>query len=166
MRIRNIVAGFGFSFCMMLSLQCPVYAMEEANEIGRLVVPDVGVNVSIWNTAGLSPKDKQYFVDLPDSAAWWAGPTISVIADHNYQGFSRTENVVSGETLASIVCGAIRIDYICSEMGTGMNTGCHLIGDDGKDLCCYSSWNDGSFITYTCHGDEPGIFYTVWKPIK
>lgn len=74
-------------------------AMINQGTYGRLVIPDVGINVAL----NLVPSgEEQAVTDRKDSAAWIPWGRETLIADHKNQGFDAIKKCVPGKTKAYI----------------------------------------------------------------
>lgn len=131
--------------------------------IGRLYIPEVSINVALFDTSEITAKERQYVVDLPDSAAVFYLGAQCVIGDHDLQGFQNIRDVIQDQTVAYIQKGNYTDVYICTEIGGGCNTGKTIIDKNGDVI---ESRNDADLIMYTCNGNWQNITYTVWKEIS
>lgn len=118
------------------------------------------MNVAVFETCNLSAKERQYVVDLPDSAAEFYLGEQCIIGDHNLQGFQNIRNVLPNKTVAFIQKGDYTEFYLCTEIGNGHNTG-NTITDSGN--VSVEERNDANIIMYTCDGCWQNVIYTVWK---
>ena len=113
---------------------------------GRLEIPSIGISVPLYNDG-----DKQKIVDEPDSAVWFKFGVQDCIADHNYQGFSKINDVVPEETVAVILSPDKRVEYICFRSEVG-----HIISSGGMNKLRDAHWdyvnlqNPGGLCIYTC----------------
>lgn len=130
--------------------------------IGRLYIPDVSVNVALFNTSNLSAKERQYVVDLLDSAAVFYLSSQCIIGDHDLQGFQNIRDVIENKTVAYIQKGSYTDTYICTEIGDGHNTGTTITDKNNLPI---EERNDADIIMYTCNGCWQNITYTVWKKV-
>lgn len=131
--------------------------------IGSLYIPDVSVNVALFNTSNLSAKERQHVVDLPDSAAvFYLGPQC-VIGDHDLQGFQNIRDVIENKTAAYIQKGSYTDTYICTEIGDGHNTGTTITDKNNLPI---EERNDADIIMYTCNGCWQNITYTIWEQVS
>ena len=73
---------------------------ERAGMIGRLVIPDVGVDAALFESSA-DAASRQKVVDAMDSALYIPGTDgeRDIIADHARQGFAQMEKAVPGKTL-------------------------------------------------------------------
>ena len=133
-----------------------------AGMIGRLLIPDVGVNVAVINVSCYDGRANQAVVDARDSAAWMADWGASVlIGDHNNQGFNAMKRAVPNKTKAYIKNGTTTKTYICVANFKGHNTG--DITDNNFNSLRYS--NAGGITMYTCNENSYNITITYWQPI-
>lgn len=139
---------------------------ERDGMIGRLVIPDVGIDVALF-TGSADAESRQSVVDAQDSALFLPGTdgTRDIIADHALQGFSRIEKAVPGRTLLYLNGSGTTSVYRCiaCEVGSGTNTGSDLLDQDGNSLL---TPKDGNLILYTCHGLWKTVSYTIWEPVR
>lgn len=129
---------------------------------GRLVIPDLGINVAMYATTAYDASQSQKYVDWADAAAYMSDWGASVlVADHNYQGFSATAGAVPGKTIAYVKTAAGTKQYICTANFTGHNAGT-LVDEDYRDL---SSDNAGGLTLYTCMDSWKNVRITFWQPL-
>lgn len=136
---------------------------ERPAMIGRLYIPDVGVNVALFDTTGMKYDIGQSYVDAEDSSAWKDKNGIGVVADHGDQTFKDIHKSVYNETMAYIQIGEEIKTYVCTSSGYGKNTRKKLVDENGKEI--YSK--EGiDFMTYAC-ADDTGvnIYYQTWALI-
>ena len=133
---------------------------ERPAMIGRLYIPDVGVNVALFDTTGMKYDIGQSYVDAEDSSAWKDKNGIGVVADHGDQTFKNIHKSVSNETMAYIQVEENIKTYVCTSSGCGTNTRKKLVNENGKEI--YNA--EGiDFMTYAC-ADDTGvnIYYQTW----
>lgn len=139
---------------------------ERAGMIGRLVIPDVGVDAALFESSA-DAASRQKVVDAMDSALYIPGTDgeRDIIADHARQGFAQMEKAVPGKTLLYLNGSGTTKVFRCTtcEVGSGTNTGSDLLGEDGKSILVQK---DGNLILYTCHGLWKSVSYTVWEPVR
>lgn len=133
---------------------------ERPAMIGRLYIPDVGVNVALFDTTGMKYNIGQSYVDAEDSSAWKDKNGIGVVADHGNQTFKDIHKSVSNETMAYIQVGENIKTYVCASSGCGTNTRKKLIDENGQEI--YNT-KGIDFMTYAC-ADDTGvnIYYQTW----
>lgn len=132
----------------------------ETDSMKPLFIPSLGIFV-LAKTG-----DRQKNTDAPNTAAMWNWGKLTVIADHNYQGFSRLNRAVIGKTRAYLGPKA----YICdvSEIG-------HVrLSEKGNRLYraswfpVWEAWSDGLCL-YTCitqtASDVIDVRLTHWRDI-
>lgn len=108
----------------------------------------------------------QDIVDRTDSAAIWEHKySITVIADHAYQGFSYIKGVKVGD-IAYIKTKDKIIKYKAVEKTIGTNTGPDLITKDGRSI--YSDDAKYSLVMYTCNSpnNSKDITLVFWQEVK
>ena len=133
---------------------------ERPAMIGRLYIPDVGVNVALFDTTGMKYNIGQSYVEAEDSSAWKDKNGIGVVADHGNQTFKDIHKSVSNETMAYIQVGENIKTYVCASSGCGTNTRKKLIDENGQEI--YNT-KGIDFMTYAC-ADDTGvnIYYQTW----
>lgn len=128
--------------------------------IGRLIIPDVGVDVALFN------RYTQSTVDNKDSAGTYRyNGGQMVIADHKNQGFSAMKNSVPEQTIAYINDGETIKTYICVDNNVGSNKSngipYDLLDCNGDSIYLQ---NTGGMCMYTCNDHWSSITYTYWQP--
>lgn len=90
-------------------------------DYGRLIIPEVGVNVAVFYTEDNFDNEAQVITDAWDSAVYmpWVGDQ-AMIADHWTQGFINIKDCREG-TRAYIKREDSIEMYVCTEMATGNN---------------------------------------------
>lgn len=129
--------------------------------IGRLIIPDVGVDVALFN------RYTQSTVDNKDSAGTYRyNGGQMVIADHKNQGFSAMKNSVPEQTIAYINDGKSIKTYICVDNNVGSNKSngipYDLLDCNGDSIYLQ---NAGGMRMYTCNEHWSNITYTYWQPL-
>ena len=107
---------------------------------GRLIIPDLGINVACFNSKSQSTVDKE------DSAVLFKKGEATIIGDHKNQGFDALYNATVG-LKAYIVTPNGRTQYICTDVFDGHNTGKDLTDNDYNTIYKH---NKGGIILYTC----------------
>lgn len=110
--------------------------------MGRLSIPDVGIDVAVFNS------DNQATADAVDSACYFDWLGYPVMGDHQNQGWSALQYCVPGSTLAYFDNGSSVTTYICTDNFTGINTGYGFTYDDGTPI------SGSSLVLYTCLGSD------------
>ena len=110
--------------------------------MGRLSIPDVGIDVAVFNS------DSQATADAVDSACYFDWLGYPVMGDHQNQGWSALQYCVPGSTLAYFDNGSSVTTYTCTDNFTGINTGYGFTYDDGTPL------SGSSLVLYTCLGSD------------
>lgn len=128
--------------------------------IGRLIIPDVGVDVALFN------RYTQSTVDNKDSAGTYRyNGGQMVIADHKNQGFSAMKGSIPGQTIAYINDGETIKTYICvdNDIGSNKSNGIpyDLLDCNGNSIYMQ---NTGGMCMYTCNDHWSRITYTYWQP--
>lgn len=119
---------------------------------GRLVIPDLGINVAmVW---GLD----QSIVDAPDSAATWSTGAGITIADHWNQGnYTNIQYSVPGSTIAYVDNTA----YVCVSCFEGHNTGYTVTDESGNDVM--NTLGAGQVLLYTCNGCWQNVHVAIYS---
>lgn len=119
---------------------------------GRLVIPDLGINVAmVW---GLD----QSIVDAPDSAATWSTGAGITIADHWNQGnYTNIQYSVPGSTIAYVDNTA----YVCVSCFEGHNTGYTVTDENGNDVM--NTLGAGQVLLYTCNGCWQNVHVAIYS---
>lgn len=174
---RLLVMGVALAVGMMIN-SVPLYAREANNflnsadnteemaerpgMIGRFYIPDVEINVALFNVNNTDYNTRLAYADAEDSGLWFTDRNMVVIGDHAYQGFDASKDVVPGETLCYVQAGADITAYVCAGKGRGTNITSALLDEDGNRLRDRKGY---SFMTYCC-ADTTGkeIYYTLWIP--
>lgn len=119
---------------------------------GRLVIPDLGINVAmVW---GLD----QSIVDAPDSAATWSTGAGITIADHWNQGnYTNIQYSVPGSTIAYVDNTA----YVCISCFEGHNIGYTVTDESGNDVM--NALGAGQVLLYTCNGCWQNVHVAIYS---
>ena len=119
---------------------------------GRLVIPDLGINVAmVW---GL----EQSIVDAPDSAATWSTGAGITIADHWNQGnYTNIQYSVPGSTIAYVDNTA----YVCVSCFERHNTGYTVTDESGNDVM--NTLGAGQVLLYTCNGCWQNVHVAIYS---
>lgn len=138
---------------------------EQRESVGRLTIPDVGINVALFNS-GVYDANAQRIVDNYDSAALLSDVDFPIIADHTDQGFCGIKNAVVGQSVAYINYGDHTESYTCVKKCLGTNDGNYLWDDEGRSI--YYFQQDyiqymPYIIMYTCNEDKYHITITIWS---
>lgn len=135
--------------------------------IGRLSIPDCGIDVSLYDASDLTDEERQAVTDLDGAAVWIDESDASeckqpLIADHNFQGFSRLAMAVTNQSVATLTRkdGTVST-YQAVRSTEGQNLGCRLVDSSGNNL--YDENLDG-FATYTCLEDYQHVLIVEWAP--
>lgn len=134
------------------------------------IVANITNDVQVTNTSLNYVSINSYYADL----VWWGvqsdcdntGVGVfflygnkTVIADHNYQGFSLIENLAIGSTATVNLNGSVSTVSLVSRY-TGVNTGTDLL-INGSDPAY--NYNDGWLVMYTCTSGSDSITITFWQ---
>lgn len=120
-------------------------ALSGQGSAGRLVIPDVGINVGLHYTYGTD--DSQSVVNSPDAAAIPTWFSQCIIADHWNQGFEGIKSCVPGQTLAYV--------------GEGDNVTTDLVDDNYNSI---TTANMGGLTMYTCNDNWRNITIVFFQP--
>lgn len=136
----------------------PVYTYGTA---GRLDIPSVGVGVALYDT-DLYQDNVQSVVDEWDSAAIFPyRERITVIADHNNQGFDAMKGVQIGDYAVISQQDGSYVFYLCTRVCyDGHNLGTEIVDEYGEQV----EYNtDGELIMYTCNDCWQNITISYWQ---
>ena len=131
--------------------------------VGRLIIPDVDLDVAVIRASIYNGSHNQAVVDARDSAAWmydWGAAVL--IGDHNNQGFEKMKGAIPNVTKCYINNGDTIKTYICIKNIQGHNTGSSITDANYRSL---NGDNSGGLIMYTCNENWRNITITYWKPI-
>ena len=136
----------------------PTYTFGTA---GRLDIPAVGVGVALYETDLYQP-NVQSVVDAWDSAAIFPyRDRITVIADHNNQGFDGIKKAGIGETAFISRQDGSSYTYTCTRVcNDGHNLGTELVDEYGEQI---ENNADGELVMYTCNDGWRSITITYWQ---
>lgn len=123
--------------------------------IGRLTIPDVKIDVAIFKT------NAQKVVDAKDSAAYFRSGDTDVVADHWYSGFERIRDCKYG-TVAYVDTGEKVIEYVCTEVILGHNTGKDLT--DLNYVSILTGKNPKGITLYTCVNGWQNVRIAFFEP--
>ena len=136
---------------------------------GRLVIPDLGISVTLRNASKGNAAYMQRLAEWNDAAAWIDLNELTgdrnkyqvIIADHAKQGFKNLSRAKKGRTMAYIVTGRSVTAYRCVRSTTGTNKGSRLVDYANRSVM---QENVGGFCTYTCVGSRGNkIVLAEWK---
>lgn len=131
---------------------------------GRLYVSSIYFNVALnetENTIG-NASITQNIVDQHDSAAYFKQWKKEVIADHNYQGLGKINNLEMDD-YAFIKSGKDQIKtYQLNKKINGKNTIDDLVDDSGNSIKNINA----DLIIYTCYNSDKDIIVTFWNKIS
>lgn len=131
---------------------------------GRLYVPSIYFNVALNETENTISNTSltQNIVDEHDSAAYFKQWKKEVIADHNYQGLGKINNLEIGD-YAFIKSGKDQIKtYQLNKKINGKNTIDDLVDNSGNSIKDVNA----DLIIYTCYTSEKDIIVTFWNKIS
>ena len=168
MKGRVLSLSIGVAVLLFVIIRCnamkPYDIREEMNQrgnIGRLYIPDVGVNVALFRASVFG--DAQKVVDAKDSAAYMDDGIESynqiLIGDHMQQGFYAIKNAIPDLTYAFINYGTHSTQYICRANFKGYNIVDDLVDMNGVSI---SRMNNNGICMYTCNVDDT-ITITLWE---
>lgn len=123
--------------------------------VGRWIIPSVGVNVACYK----ADDSAQAVTDEKDSAALINKPNITLLADHNYQGFDVIKKCEVG-TVAFLDTGVDKQEFVCTEVLKGYNTGAELTDLEGNVV-----EYDSGYTNYTCHFFSDRITIVHFEPV-
>ena len=123
--------------------------------LGRLSIPDISVDVAVFDT------NAQGCVDAKDSAAYFKMGDTYVVADHWYDGFERIRDCKKG-TSAFIDTGEKRVEYVCTQVILGHNTGSDLTDNNYNSVV--RKWNPNGITLYTCVNGWRNVRIAFFEP--
>ena len=126
---------------------------------GRFIIPDIGLDVGLYNASGYDRSGSQPITDAYDSAAYlydFLGRIL--IADHCYQEFGNLYSARAG--MHAWIYGQ---EYVVTEATWGTNEGYGLV-INGTDL---RNVYDGQITAYTCAStsDTYNVFCVTMAPV-
>lgn len=126
-----------------------------SNFVGRLYIPDVGIDVALYRS------NKQNVVDREDSAAYfslsrWRGHML--IADHWTQGFATLKDVEVGMIAHIDHKDGTTTCFECVQAFNGHNTGKYITDWDYRNVV---TWSD--MLMYTCFDGWRNVKVTLWN---
>lgn len=135
---------------------------QRQNMLGRLFVPDLGINVAVFNTDLYPYTQAQALMDQEDSACFTRYGNVVLMGDHNYQGFIVIQDAIPGDTIMTFQKGASFKNYICTEVGTGINATSHAFDKNGQKFYLR---DPGTVVLCTCKDNSGSIYYAVFTPV-
>ena len=124
-----------------------VRASIERGAKGRFSIPEVGVDVALFESSA------QSVVDRADSAGLFYALGQNLIADHNYQGFDAIRRCKVG-TGACIETEDGSLQLTCTGIARGTNTGRDIILENGSSI---NGMNRGGYTCYTCNETRSSV---------
>jgi sortase (surface protein transpeptidase) len=125
---------------------------------GRLYIPELSINVALYNS------NAQYVTDRIDSANVYRLPYSVIannhgwiVADHNYQEFSKLFNVRVGTQGYIIDKYHNRIDIECIDVFNGHNNK-SIVDENGQ-----SAMRGADYMMYTCRDHWTNILICLWE---
>ena len=130
--------------------------------IGRLIVPDSGIDVAVfihgWGED--AAEIRQNVCDAEDSAILYSDGLGNIIADHNNQGFINLP-LVEVDDMAYLVAGDCILTLRCDLVTDGINTGNGITDTEGN----WVSANE-DFTFYTCGVDWVNVKIAGFKELE
>ena len=129
---------------------------------GRLDIPSVHIGIAVYY-AELGVDAQEVVVNSDSAALFLWHNFLSVIADHNNQGFATLRKVQVGDVaVLSNENGEIG-RYICTDIcRNGTNTGNDLLNENGVSI---ENDCDSDLVMYTCNEDWQHITIVFWKSV-
>lgn len=124
--------------------------------IGRLYIPEVGIDVALFQSS------EQSVVDDVDSAAFFRMKGQDVIGDHNVQGFSKIRKMVPGRTYAYIEDGNIARKYRCIAKIDGHNREIDITDENEQSVL---GRYPNTIMLYTCKNHWSNISIIFLQPV-
>ncbi len=159
--IESLDAASGrYSFLNTLDNSAEIASRE--GMVGRFYVPDVGINIALFDVTGMPLAERSPYVDGEDNGLWQESKNLVVIGDHNGEGFETIADITPGETLCYVQSGKNVMSFRCVEKGIGSNVTTALLDENGQSLTARKGY---AVLTYCC-ADPTGksIYYALWVP--
>lgn len=130
--------------------------------VGRFYVPDVGINVALFDVTGMPLAERSPYVDGEDNGLWQESKNLVVIGDHNGEGFETIADIIPEDTICYVQTGEEVLSFRCVEKGIGSNVTTALLDENGQSLTARKGY---AVLTYCC-ADPTGksIYYALWVP--
>lgn len=138
-------------------------SMEVLGDVGRLMIPSVGVDVAVYYADETQGDYAQAIVDRQDSAVYtiWHGG-IPYIADHWSQGFINIKDCKIGTKAYLKRPGSIDV-FECVEVTTGHNLETDMITEDG----IYIENKQGcDLCMFTCNGCWQNVWLVFFRTVS
>lgn len=127
---------------------------------GRLYIPDVGVNVAVYDGPLEDEAASQAICDAEDSAVLLGWEPIPLIGDHNNQGFEAIKACVAGETHAYLeTTDGYMLDFLC----TGVFPGTNKLNAYFENEEAILATGDCDLVLYTCNETSEDITLVTWE---
>lgn len=149
---------------------------EEGDYYGLLAIEDIDLHLSTFaaDVSGFGGVGAQLITDREDSAAVFLYGGHLVIADHDYQGFTKLLDVIPGTSATITFADGSEDAYECTSTVEGYNWGEIYLQMDtlkGKELSVgiskkmmnLSVIEPYCLVMYTCHGSSSDIYITLWE---
>mgnify|MGYP006973116557 CR=1 FL=1 len=130
----------------------------------RLYMPDVGINVALFNVTDMKNPEKQPLVDAADSGIWQELKNLTVIGDHAGDGFDASANLIPDVSKCYLQTGANVKAFLCVEKCIGYNVISYLLDEDQNSLTSRTGY---ALLSYCC-ANQSGtrIHYVFWVPVE
>jgi len=123
---------------------------------GRLSIPNVGINVAMYNTLSQGVCDREDSACMFNLSSYYG----YIIADHSNQDFSVLPYVTVG-TIGGIVQSSGDVVFIrCCEVFQGHNTGSRIT--DANYNCVFGLYD---YLMYTCLDGWTNVQVTQWSVV-
>lgn len=138
------------------------------NYKGNLYIKSANIDIPCIYVDSPTTNRLAFYVNQPNCAAMFTilgaleGKEATLIADHNYQGFSRIEQCKIGDTAEFIAKDGIVTLYEVTANFTGYNRDEGLWYEDGSYAI---SDNYGGIILYTCMENTTHVRIVFLQPI-
>ena len=131
----------------------PLFTSDlDGKHVGRFYIPDVGVNVALYDTYAQSVCDNK------DSACFFDYGTQRIVADHKHQGFNAIKKCKPG--MEAYISDGTKIErFVCTEIILGHNDG--LLYDNDYNDVAYR--NPDGITCYTCNDHWKNVTIVFFK---
>ena len=138
--------------------------LDRQGMVGRLYIPDVGIDVALFQTSVSDISQQKAYADAPDSGIWMQKGNTIIFGDHASEGFDGIADVVPGVTMCYLQIGSEVNPFLCLQKGTGHNLRSDLVDEEGNTLIDTEEY---SMLCYAC-ADSTGrnIYYAYWEPVS
>ena len=137
--------------------------MQTTGSWAHLYIPDVDINVPLYDVSTQGAEGRQGAVDAANSAATFMYGKIRILCDHNTDGFINMTKAENGKTMLYIQRGSEIEQYVCVEKGKGTNATNALLDANGTK---FKEREDIDMVAYTCTETWVTVHYTCWRKVE